>query len=89
MTHDVKWRHFRGGIILWAVRWHCRYGVSCRDLEEMLEERGVAVDHTTIYRWVQATAAAMPSSPHLSVRRGKARFPSGCETHPTIVAFGW
>ena len=34
----------------------CRYGVSYRDLEEMLEERGVAVDHTTIYRWVQAYA---------------------------------
>ncbi len=28
-------------------------------------------------------------SPHNSVRRGKARFPGGCETHPTIVAFGW
>ena len=50
MTHDFKWRHFRGEIILWAVRWYCRYGISYRDLEEMLEERGVAVDHTTIYR---------------------------------------
>ncbi len=56
MTHDFKWRHFRGEIILWAVRWYCRYGVSYRDLGEMLEERGVAVDHTTIYRWVQAYA---------------------------------
>ncbi len=40
-------------MILWAVRWYCRYGVSYRDLEEMLSERGVPVDHTTIYRWVQ------------------------------------
>ncbi len=48
MTHDFKWRHFRGEVILWAVRWYCRYGVSYRDLEEMLEERGVAVHHTTI-----------------------------------------
>ncbi len=56
MIHGFKWRHFRGEIILWAVRWYCRYGVSYRDLEEMLEERGVAVDHTTIYRWVQACA---------------------------------
>ena len=47
MTHDFKWRHFRGEIILWAVRWHCRYGVSYRDLEEMLEERGVSVDRAT------------------------------------------
>ena len=56
MTHDFKWRHFRGGIILWAVRWYCRYGVSYRDLEEMLEERGVKVDHTTICRWVRTYA---------------------------------
>jgi hypothetical protein len=39
--------------ILWAVRWYCRYGVSYRDLEEMLTQRGMAVDHTTVYRWVQ------------------------------------
>lgn len=50
---DFKWRHFRGEIILWAVRWYCKYGISYRDLEEMLCERGVDVDHTTIYRWVQ------------------------------------
>lgn len=46
-------RHFPRDIILWAVRWYCRYGVSYRDLEEMMTERGVPVDHTTIYRWVQ------------------------------------
>ncbi len=56
MTHDFKWRHFRGEIILWAVRWYCRYGISYRDLEEMLEERGVAVDHAAIHRRVQACA---------------------------------
>ena len=36
--------------------WYCRYGVSYRDLEEMMTERGVPVDHTTIYRWVQKYA---------------------------------
>ena len=41
-------RHFPREIILWAVRWYCRYGVSYRDLEEMMTERGVPVDHTTI-----------------------------------------
>src|SRR5919112_958064 len=46
-----KWRHFAGEVILWAVRWYCRYGISYRELEEMLRERGVAVDHTTLYRW--------------------------------------
>jgi transposase len=48
-----KWRQFAGEVILWAVRWYCRYGISYLELEEMLGERGVAVDHTTIYRWVQ------------------------------------
>lgn len=41
-------RHFPRDIILWAVRWYYRYGVSYRDLEEMMTERGVPVDHTTI-----------------------------------------
>src|SRR3546814_2722207 len=48
---DFKWRHFQGDVILWAVRWYCRYPISYRDLEEMLAERGISVDHTTIYRW--------------------------------------
>lgn len=54
-----KGRHFGGEVILWAVRWYCRYGVSYRDLEQMLAERGVEVDHTTIYRWVQRYAPEM------------------------------
>jgi transposase-like protein len=53
---DFKGRHFEGEIVLWAVRWYCRYGVSYRDLEQMMSERGVSVDHSTIYRWVQAYA---------------------------------
>ena len=53
---DFKWRHFRGEIILWAVRWYCKYGISYRELEEMMSERGLTVDHTTIYRWVQRYA---------------------------------
>jgi len=36
-----------------AVRWYLRYGLSYRDVEELLTERGVTVDHVTIYRWVQ------------------------------------
>jgi transposase, IS6 family len=53
---DFKRRHFEGKIIPWAVRWYCRYGISCRDLEQMMAERGVEVDHSTIYRWVQQYA---------------------------------
>lgn len=48
-----KGRHFTGIIILWAVRWYCKYGISYRELKEMLAERGMNVDHSTIYRWVQ------------------------------------
>src|SRR5579885_63832 len=59
MSEDFKWRHFQGEIILQCVRWYCRYGISYRDLEEMMEERGVKVDHTTIYRWVQHYAPEM------------------------------
>jgi transposase-like protein len=47
-----KYRHFEYEIIIWAVRWYCKYGISYRDLEEMLAERGITVDHTTLYRWV-------------------------------------
>ena len=46
-------RHFQGGIILWSVSWYCKYGIRYSELQEMLDERGVNVDHTNIYRWVQ------------------------------------
>jgi transposase-like protein len=48
-----KYRHFEAEIILLCVRWYVRYSLSYRDLEEMMVERGLCVDHTTIYRWVQ------------------------------------
>lgn len=53
---DFKGRHHGGEVILWAVRLYWRYGVSYRDLGAMLCERGVTLDHTTIYRWVQRYA---------------------------------
>jgi transposase-like protein len=40
-------------VIVLAVRWYLRYGLSYRDLEELLAERGVEVDHVTLFRWVQ------------------------------------
>ena len=51
-----KWRHFEGDIIMLCVRWYWRYALSDRDLEEILLEWGVHVDHTTIFRWVQRYA---------------------------------
>ncbi|KTD37699.1 transposase [Legionella nautarum] len=46
-----KWRHFHGEVILQCVRWYCKYGISYRDLEDMMAERGLEIDHTTLYRW--------------------------------------
>jgi transposase-like protein len=44
---------FPADVIVLAVRWYLRFGLSYRDVEELLAERGVEVDHVTIYRWVQ------------------------------------
>ena len=47
--HAFKWRHFEAEIMLLCVRWYLRYALSYRDLEELMLERGLQVDHTTIY----------------------------------------
>jgi transposase, IS6 family len=62
-----KWRHFEGQIILLCVRWYLRYCLSYRDLEEIMAERGLGIDHTTIYRWVQRYAPELEKrcKPHL------------------------
>jgi transposase-like protein len=57
-------------VILSAVRWYLRYGLSYRDVEELLAERGVDVDHVTIYRWVQPV--------HAAGHRGCSAVPSQC-----------
>jgi transposase-like protein len=44
---------FPAEVITLAVRWYLRFGLSYRDVEELLAERGVQVDHVTVYRWVQ------------------------------------
>ena len=66
-TALFKGRHYESEIILLCVRWYLRYSLSYRDLEEMMNERGLSVDHTTIYRWVQAYALELERRirPHL------------------------
>jgi transposase, IS6 family len=44
---------FPPDVIVVAVRWYLRFGLSYRDVEELLAERGVEIDHVTVYRWVQ------------------------------------
>lgn len=46
---DFKWKHFTFEIIISCVRWYCKYSISYRDLEEMMLERGISVDHTTLF----------------------------------------
>jgi len=62
-----KWRHFLSDVILLNVRWYCRYALSYRDLEEMMVERGIEVDHSTINRWVLKYAPELDKGirPHL------------------------
>ena len=55
-SSSFKWQHFEPTIILLCVCWYCRYQLSYRDLKVMVRERGLTVDHTTIWRWVQRYA---------------------------------
>ena len=53
---NFKGRHFEKIIILQSIRWYCAYGLSYRDIEELMAERGIHVDHSTINRWVMRYA---------------------------------
>jgi transposase, IS6 family len=62
-------------VILWALRWYLMFPISYRDLELMLLDRGVEVDHTTIFRWIQAYAEELEKRirPHLRMSNGSWR----------------
>ena len=70
-----KGRHFTAEVILWAVRWYLMFPMSYRDLELMLLDRGVEVDHTTIFRWIQAYAGELEkrTRPYLRMSNGSWR----------------
>jgi transposase-like protein len=51
-SKPFKWRHYQPEIILLSVRWYLRYSLSYRDLEEIMMERGLEIDHSTLNRWV-------------------------------------
>jgi hypothetical protein len=48
-------------VIVVAVRWYLRFGLSYRDVEELLTERGVEADHVTVYRWVSGSRRRWPT----------------------------
>jgi putative transposase len=54
-----KGRHFDRSIILLCIRWYLAYNLSLRNLEEMMAERGISVDHATIHRWVVRYSPAL------------------------------
>lgn len=64
-----NWHHFEPSIILLCVRRYCRYQLSYRDLEEMMRERGLSVDHTTVWRRVRRYAPEINRrmQPHLKM----------------------
>jgi transposase-like protein len=70
-----KGRQFTAEIILWAVRWYLQFPISYRDRERMLSDRGVQVDHTTLFRWIQAYAPELDRRirPHLRRTNGSWR----------------
>jgi len=70
-----KWRHFQIEVILLNVRWYCRYPLSYRNLEEMMAERGLNVDHSTINHWVLDYAPELDRRcrPHLKPTNGSWR----------------
>jgi IS6 family transposase len=55
-SSPFKWRHYVPDVILLCVRWYYRYQLSYRDVEEMMRERGLDVDHSTVFHWVQRYA---------------------------------
>jgi len=58
-------------VITVAVRWYLRYGLSYRDVEELLGERGIEVDHVTVYRWVQRFAPLFAEAARRRSRGGQ------------------
>jgi len=62
-------RHFEDVIIVLCVRWSLRYSLSYRDLEEIMTERGLSVDHVTIWRWVQRYAPILNQRLRRELRR--------------------
>ena len=55
-SHVARYR-FPPEVMMLALRWYLRFGLSYRDVEELLAERGVEVDHGTMYRWAQRSCA--------------------------------
>ena len=85
MELAFKGRQFAAEAVRWAVRWYLMFPVSYRDLELMLRDRGVSVDHRRVFRWIQAYAPELEERirPHLRPSNGSWRMARGGSTRPT------
>ena len=80
---DVKGSQFEREIILWGVRWYVAYSISYRQLEEMMGERGVDVDHSSLNRWVIKYTPLL----EMAFRQRSDRLePAGAWTRPTSMS---
>jgi hypothetical protein len=77
--NSFKGRQFTAELILRAVRWYLQFPISYRDLERMLADRGIQVDPTTLFRWIQAYAPELDKRirPHLRKTNGCWRVDGG------------
>ncbi len=76
-----KWRHFEGQIILLCVRWYLRYCLSYRDLEEMMAERGLNLDHTTAPRVINVDRNPAYSEA-VDELKAEGQLPQCCQLRP-------
>jgi hypothetical protein len=60
----VRWLRFPPEVITLAVRWYLRFGLSYRDVGELLAERGITIDYVSIFRWVQRFTPLLAQAAH-------------------------
>jgi transposase, IS6 family len=64
-------------VIVLAVRWYLRFGLSYRDVEELLAERGIEVDHVTVHRWVNRFAPLLVDAARVRSASGRRSLAGG------------
>ena len=82
MAVSFKGTHFPPKVILMGLRWYLAYPLSTRHVEELLEERGVNVDHSTINRWVMKYSPQLEAEFHLALAPGMDELAYGRDLYP-------
>jgi transposase-like protein len=81
MAISFKGAHFPQEIILMGVRWYVAYPLSYRHVEELMQERGVPVDHATLQRWVVKYSPLLEAAFHRTQACGVAQLAHGRDVH--------